>query len=244
MMKPRRYIFIAFISSFLAVPPAKAQFAVFDGANFIQNTLTAFHTLQEINNQIVQLQNEAKMLINDAHNLATLPFDIVGQLRATLALTSQLIAQAKGIAYQLAQAQAQFARFYPAAYGPGTSGAAMAADALQRWTHSLQALQTTIGMQAQAAQNLRSDEDSLAMLVDQSQGAEGILQATQATNQLLALQSRQAIQEHQLRLTQDRSAALEQARNVAAEARSREVRRRFQGAGTQYTPQPINFDGY
>src|SRR5258708_14510936 len=46
------------------------------------------------------------------------------------------------------------------------------------------------------------------------------------SNQLLALQSRQAIQEQQLRLTQDRSAALEQARSVAAEARSREVRDR------------------
>ena len=95
----------------------------------------------------------------------------------------------------------------------------MAADALQRWTYSLQALQTTIGMQAQGAQNLASDENSLATLVQQSQGAVGILQAAQATNQLLALQSRQSIQEQQLRLTQDRSAALEQARAVAAEAR-------------------------
>jgi P-type conjugative transfer protein TrbJ len=181
------------------------------------------------------------MLVNEARNLTKLPFNIVGQLQATLALTTQLIAQAQGIAYQLAQARAQFARFYPAAYGPGTSGAMMAADALQRWTHSLQALQTTIGMQAQAAQNLASDENSLAILVQQSQGAIGILQAAQATNQLLALQSRQSIQEQQLRLTQDRSAALEEARSVAAEARSREVRRRFLGAGTQYTPQPINF---
>ena len=72
----------------------------------------------------------------------------------------------------------------------------------------------------------------------------GILQAAQATNQLLALQSRQSIQEQQLRLTQDRGAALEQARAVVAEARSREVRRRFVGIGTQYTPQPINFYGF
>ena len=120
----------------------------------------------------------------------------------------------------------------------------MAADALQRWTYSLQALQTTISMQAQSAQNLAVDQNSLAVLVQQSQGAIGILQAAQATNQLLALQSRQSIQEQQLRLTQDRSAALEQARAVAAEARTREVRRRFVGNGTQYTPQPINFYGF
>jgi len=231
---------LAFAVCLAVTLPAKA-IIVFDPSNFVENSLTAARSLEEINNQLLQLQNEATMLINEARNLTRLPFNIVGQLQATLALTTQLIAQAQGIAFQLAQARAQFARFYPAAYGPGTPGATMAADALQRWTHSLQALQTTIGMQAQAAQNLASDENALAVLVGQSQGAVGILQAAQVTNQLLALQSRQAIQEQQLRLTQDRSSALEQARSVAAEARSREVRRRFLGNGTQYTPQPINF---
>ena len=231
---------LAFATCLFITLPANA-IIVFDPSNFVENSLTAARSLEEINNQLLQLQNEATMLVNEARNLTKLPFNIVGQLQATLALTTQLIAQAQGIAYQLAQARAQFARFYPAAYAPGTSGATMAADALQRWTHSLQALQTTIGMQAQAAQNLASDENSLAILVQQSQGAIGILQAAQATNQLLALQSRQSIQEQQLRLTQDRSAALEEARSVAAEARSREVRRRFLGAGTQYTPQPIGF---
>ena len=230
-------------ASLLAASPAKA-IIVFDPSNFVENALTAARSLEEINNQLLQLQNEATMLTNEARNLTKLPFNIVGQLQATLALTSQLIAQAQGIAYQLGQAQAQFSRFYPTAYGGNTSGASMAADALQRWTNSLQALRTTISMQAQSAQNLAVDENSLAVLVQQSLGAIGILQAAQATNQLLALQSRQSIQDQQLRLTQDRSAALEQARSVAAEARSREVRRRFVGNGTQYTPQPINFYGF
>ncbi|HVR94045.1 MAG TPA: P-type conjugative transfer protein TrbJ [Casimicrobiaceae bacterium] len=235
---------LVFAVSLLAATPSKAQLIVFDPSNFVENALTAARSLEEINNQILQLQNEAKMLVNEARNLTTLPFNIVSQLRAALSLTSQLIAQAQGIAYQLGQAQSQFTRFYPIAYGGNTSGASMATDALQRWVHSLQALQTTVSMQAQASQNLAVDENSLAVLVQQSQGAIGILQATQATNQLLALQSRQSIQEQQLRLTQDRSAALEQARTVAAEARSREVRRRFVGNGTQYTPQPITFYGY
>lgn len=243
-MRRRRLVVALLSMSLLFTAPASAQFAVFDGANFVQNTLAAVRLLQELNNQVLQLQNEAQMLINQGLNLTSLPGSILSQLRATLAMTTQLIQQAQGVAYQLNQAQAQFSRFYPTAYGAGTSGAGMAADALQRWTHSLQALQTTIGMQAQAAQNLAVDESSLASLVQRSQGAVGILQATQATNQLLALQARQAIQDQQLRLTQDRSTALEQARHVAAEARAREVRRRFQGNGTQYTPQPINLYGF
>jgi conjugal transfer/entry exclusion protein len=58
------------------------------------------------------------------------------------------------------------------------------------------------------------------------------------------LQSRQLIQDQQLKLTQDRTAALEQARSVAAEAQSREVRRRFVGTGLRYTPQPVSGYGY
>jgi P-type conjugative transfer protein TrbJ len=96
-------------------------------------------------------------------------------------------------------------------------------------------------MQAQASQNLAVDEDTLSDLVNRSQGAVGALQAAQATNQLLALQARQAIQGQQLRITQDRAVALEQARAVAAQERAREVRRRFQGDGSRYTPQSVSF---
>jgi P-type conjugative transfer protein TrbJ len=224
--------------------PAPAQLTVFDPSNFIQNSLTAARSLQEINNQLQQLTNEATMLINEARNLTSLPFSIVAQLRATLATTTNLIRQAQGVAFNLSQAEAQFARYYPTAYGFNVSGARMRDDTYQRWIHSLQSLQTTIGMQAQAAQNLNSDEEALATLVNQSQGAIGILQAAQATNQLLALHARQLIQEQQLRLTEDRSAALERARCVAAEARAREVRRQFEGSGVRYTPQPIDFYGF
>ena len=232
------------LSALVAATPVRAQFTVFDPFNFVQNTLTAVRTLEEINNQLRQLENEATMLVNEARNLATLPFSIVAQLRSTLATTNRLIAEARGVSFRLAEAQGTFNRFYPDAYTASSSGVAMAADAQQRWRHSLQALQSTVAMQAQAAENLNSDENALAGLVEQSQGAIGALQAVQAGNQLLALQSRQLIQEQQLRLTQDRSAALEQARSVAAEARAREVRRRFLGDGVRYTPQPVDFFGF
>jgi len=240
-MKPRLYL--VFVLAFVATV-ARAQITVFDPSNFVQNSLTAARTLQEVNNQLKQLANEAQMLINDARNLATLPFNIVAQLKQTLALTNQLIAQAQGIGFQLSQTNLQFARYYPPSYASGVTGAAMAADSYQRWLHSLQSLYTSVIMQSQAAQNLASDESALATLVSQSQGAIGIVQAAQATNQLLALHARQMIQEQQLRLTQDRSAAIEKARTVTAETRAREVRRRFEGTGVRYTALPINFYGF
>jgi P-type conjugative transfer protein TrbJ len=214
--------------------PAHAQWAVFDAANYAKNIMTAANTLETINNQIRQLQN-------DALNLTGLDFSALQQLRSALASTNQLIQQAQGLAYDISQMDADFARLYPEAYAATITGSQMALDARQRWDFSLKALGSAMRMQAQASQNLAVDEDTLSDLVNRSQSAVGALQAAQATNQLLALQARQTIQGQQLRITQDRAVALEQARAVAAQERAREVRRRFQGDGSRYTPQPVSF---
>ncbi|KAA8917939.1 P-type conjugative transfer protein TrbJ [Xanthomonas sontii] len=225
--------------------PAYALFGVgdivLDPTNLVQNTLTAVRTLEQINNQIRQLQNEAQMLINQARNLRSLPSSVVGQLRANLATTQRLIAQAKGLAYDVASIDREFARLYPEQYAATVSGNQMYLDAQARWKNTLNGLQTTLQVQAQAAQNLSDDEGVLADLVGKSQSADGALQAMQAMNQLLALQAKQSIQMQRLQITQDRAAALEMARQAAAVERGREVTRRFMGSGTAYTPLPVNF---
>ncbi|QOL13447.1 P-type conjugative transfer protein TrbJ [Dickeya dianthicola] len=230
----------ALAGSLMLAQPA-AAITVFDPSNFVQNTLTAARTLEQINNQINQLQNEAQMLMNQARNLASLPFNVVNQLRSTLATTERLIAQAQGLAYDVQSMDATFARLYPEQYAATISGDQMAKDARERWQNTLNGLHTSMQMQAQVSQNLSSDESVLADLVSQSQSAEGALQAQQATNQLLALQAKQSIQAQQLQITQDRAASLELARQAAATERAREVRRRFLGTGTPYTPQSVNF---
>ncbi len=225
------------------MPVAHAQWVVIDPTNLVQNTLTAIRTLEQINNQIKQLQNEAQMLINQARNLASLPFNVVSRLRSNLALTQRLIAQAKGMAYDVANMNQMFQRLYPEQYAATVSGDQMYQDAQQRWKNTLNGLQTTMQMQAQASQNLSDDEGVLADLVGQSQSAVGALQAMQAMNQLLALQAKQSIQTQRLQITQDRAASLELARQAAAAERGREVTRRFLGSGTPYTPQSVNFYG-
>ena len=218
-----------------------AQRVVIDPTNLVQNTLTAIRTLEQINNQIQQLQNEAQMLMNQARNLASLPSSVVGQLRANLATTQRLIAQAKGLAYDVTSIDREFARLYPEQYAATVSGDQMYRDAQERWKNTLNGLQTTMQMQAQASQNLSDDESVLADLVSKSQSAEGALQAMQAMNQLQALQAKQSIQTQRLQITQDRAASLELARQAAAVERGREVTQRFLGEGTPYTPQPVNF---
>ena len=224
-------------------PAAHAQWVVVDPTNLVQNLMTAANTLEQINNQILQLENEAQMLRNEARNLTSLDFSALDSLRSALSATNQLIQQAQGLAFNVSQMESEFQRLYPNAYTAAVSGSQMAADARTRWQNSLEALRTAAKVQSQAVQNFASDEQALTSLVNRSQSASGALQAMQATNQLLALQSRQSMQAQQLQITQDRAAALEQARQVAVQERAREVRRRFQGDGTPYTPYTVNFYG-
>lgn len=239
----KRLLAIAAAALIGTVPVAQAQWVVIDPTNLVQNTMTAVRTLEQINNQIKQLQNEAQSLMNEARNLASLPFNVVNRLRANLDTTRQLIAQARGLAFDIQNMDQQFAQLYPEQYAATVSGNRMFQDAHQRWQNTLQGLQTAMRMQAQVSQNLNQDEGVLADLVDQSQSATGALQAMQATNQLLALQAKQSIQTQQLQLTQGRAASLELARQAAAVERGREVTRRFLGSGTAYTPQSVNFYG-
>lgn len=239
----KRLLAVAVAALIGTMPVAHAQWVVIDPTNLAQNILTAAHTLEQINNQIKQLQNEAQSLMNEARNLASLPFNVVNRLRSNLDTTRQLIAQARGLTFDIQNMDQQFAQLYPEQYAATVSGNRMFQDAHQRWQNTLQGLQTAMRMQAQVSQNLNQDEGVLADLVDQSQSATGALQAMQATNQLLALQTKQSIQTQQLQLTQGRAASLELARQAAAVERGREVTRRFLGSGTAYTPQSVNFYG-
>lgn len=241
-MKKSWLAVIALMSTMLA-PAAHAQWAVFDGANFSQNILTAARELQQVDNQIVQLQNEATMLTNEARNLKSLNFNSLSQILNLLTTTDRLLSQAQGLAFNVSQMNTQLVRLYPQSYPVGTSGSQMAADAQMRWSYSLSALQTAMQLQSQAVTNVATDESTLTNLVTQSQSAIGELQATQATNQLLALETRESLQGQELRLTQDRATALEEARAVAAQARAVVVRQQFIGNGPQYTPQAVSFYG-
>ncbi|KUY70891.1 P-type conjugative transfer protein TrbJ [Burkholderia sp. RF4-BP95] len=233
----------AVLSGSLMLAQPAVAITVIDPTNLVQNTLTAVRTMEMIENQINQLQNEAQMLVNQRRNLASLPFNVVNRLRSTLATTERLIAQAQGLAFEVQGMNSEFARLYPEQYAATVSGNQMYHDAQQRWRNSLRGLQIAMQMQAQVSQNLTEDEGVLTDLVSQSQSATGALQAMQATNQLLALQAKQSIQSQQLQLTQGRATALELARQAAAVERGREMTRRFLGAGTAYTPQPVTFYG-
>lgn len=227
------------VATALCTGNARAQMAVFDPANFQQNLLTAARTLEQINNQVRQLQNEAQMLANQDRNLTGLDFSALPELRAALDDSRRLLDEAQGLSFDVEQARSTFGRLYPDGYGAGITTDQMARDAQARWTQAREALRTAVQLQAQVVRQVATDETTLSDLVDRSQSAAGALQAAQATNQLLALQSTQLMQGQQLQAVQGRAVALEQARTAAIEAQARETRRRFMTDKAAYTGEPV-----
>lgn len=219
--------------SFLTVAPSGAQWIVFDPNNYVQNVLTAARELQQINNQITSLQNEAQMLINQAKNLASLPYSSLQQLQSSIQRTQQLLSQAQRIAYDVQQIDRAFAT----SYGPATSSqsdSALIAGAQSRWQNSVAAFQDALRVQAGVVGNLDTNRVQTSALVSSSQGASGALQATQAGNQILALQAAQLADLTATVAAQGRAQSLESARRAAAQDQAREQLRRFLTSGQGY----------
>jgi len=211
---------------------------VFDTANYSQNLLTAARTLQQINQQIQSLQNEARMLTNMERNLSRIDFPQLNQLQQRLRQIDTLMGQARGIDFRVDQLDRQFRELYPEGFDQLLSRDQRAAAARGRLDAAMAAYRQTMGVQSQIVANVRDDTRALAEIVARSQGAEGALQVGQATNQLLALTAQQQLQIQSLMAAHFRARAVEQAERAQIERESRKGLRRFLGDGRAYTPRP------
>jgi len=221
------------LSPMLATPAH--ALIVFDPSNYAQNVIQAARALEQINHQITSLQNEATMLLNQARNLASLPFSSLQQLQQSVQKTQQLLGQAQNIAFDVQQIDQMFAQKY-ANVSMSATDRQLVSDARSRWQNTVGSLQDAMRVQAGVVGNIDTNRTQMSNLVSQSQGATGALQATQAGNQLLALQSQQLSDLVALVSANGRADALSQAERAAAAEQGREQRRRFLTPGAGYTP--------
>jgi P-type conjugative transfer protein TrbJ len=219
---------LAAVSGPMVAAPASAQIGgiVHDPRNYAQNIMTAARTLEQINNQIKMLQGQATSLMNEAKNLTSLPVSTLGELQRQVDQTRQLLGEAQRIAYDVTDVQSAFSGRYKAGSLTG-SHADLVAKAEERWKDSVGAFEDAMKVQAGIARNLGTSRQTITTLVSASQSAAGALQAAQAGNQLLALQSQQIADLTAAMAAQGRAAALDAARAATAEAEGRERFRRF-----------------
>jgi type IV secretion system protein TrbJ len=217
--------------------PAHAQIGgiVHDPRNYSQNILTAARTLEQINNQIRSLQNQATSLVNEARNLQSLPLSVLQPLQQQIGQTRQLLAQAQRISYDVRQIETEFARSYKD-LDLTASQAAMVAGAESRWRNSVAAFEDALKVQAGAVGNMEGARTAIDQLVTASQSATGALQAAQAGNQLLALQSQQLSDLIATIAAMGRAQSLDAANEAAAKVQAREQLRRFLAPGRGYVP--------
>lgn len=219
---------IAMLPTGAVIAPASAQVGgiVHDPRNYAQNILTAARTLEQINNQIKQLQNQATSLVNEARNLQSLPVSMLQELQGQVDRTRELLGQAQRVAFDVGDIQKTFDARYrgPALTGPQ---AALVANAEARWNDSVGAFQDAMKVQAGVVTNMGGARATIGTLVTASQSATGALQAAQAGNQLLALQSQQLGDLAAAIAAQGRAEMLDAARAAATEAEGRERFRRF-----------------
>ena len=219
--------------------PAHAFFGigriVYDPTNHAENLLTAARTLEQINNQITSLQNEAQMLINQARNLASLPYSSLQALQQNVQRTQQLLGQAQNIAFDVQNIDQMFQQDYGNLSLTATDQQ-LIADARTRWENTVGGLQDAMRVQAGVVGNIDSNRAEMSALVGESQGATGALQATQAGNQLLALQSQQLSDLIAVISANGRADALSEAERATAAEQGRIQRQRFLTPGSGYQP--------
>ncbi|GGZ32274.1 P-type conjugative transfer protein TrbJ [Asticcacaulis endophyticus] len=214
---------------------ADAQLAVYDPANYVQNVLSAVRALQQINNQITMIQNQATSLVNQARNLANLPYSALSQLQTTINRTRQLIAQAQNIAYNVARIDEAFQSIY-GSVSLTASNRAMITDAKTRWANTVGGLQDALRTQATVVGNIDDTQIQMSALVSASQSATGALAATQAGNQILALQTQQLADLTTILAANGRADALKAAEAATAAEQGREQRKRFLNSTSGYQP--------
>src|SRR5262249_56036682 len=98
---------------------------------------------------------------------------------------------------------------YPQSYPASTSSQQLAGDAQTRWQNALAAYQDALRVQAGVVQSLETSRSQTNGLLSSSQSATGLLQANQAGNQLIALQTRQLLDLTALIAAQPRAPTLD-----------------------------------
>jgi len=219
----RAAILAATVAVILSIAPASAQI-VFDPNNYAQNVLQAARALEQISHQVTSLQNQAQMLINQARNLASLPQSSLNQIVGSIQRTQQPLGPAQRITYEASTT---------------ASDQALIDGARERWRNSVAGLLDAMKVHAGVVANLETNRTEMSSLVTASQSATGALQATQAGNQLIALQTQQVADLTAAVAAQGRAQNLEAAQRAAAQEQGREQLRRFLTPGAGYRPTTV-----
>lgn len=208
---------------------------VFDPANYQQNLLSAARALEQINNQIRSLQNQAEVLLRMDQNLASLGTTISPDLQRTLADIQTQVQAGEGIALRMRETQNSYDEIFPGQVSAALSSDDVLRNATTRWEEEYAAFKRSALVQGQIADSMETDARLLGDALASSRNAVGALEATQAGNELTGLSVKQSIALQGLLAVQARAETLTRARDLATEDEARQRFKSFVGTGSAYT---------
>src|SRR3546814_11554891 len=106
------------------------------------------------------------MLINQARNLASLPYSSLQRLQQSVQRTQQLLGQAQRIAYDVQQIDQAFTRIYGNA-SMSASDQQLVGQARERWQNTVCGLQDHMRVQAGGVGNINTNRAGMWALIGQ-----------------------------------------------------------------------------
>jgi P-type conjugative transfer protein TrbJ len=160
---------------------------VIDGANLVRNAWTALQTAKSNLNEALMIKQQVDAYIQQALHLKRLPVSLIAQIQGMFQDYRQILARAEGIGFELQQAGAQFDALYGGVQDLNMDIRALAG----RWISQIQASARTATEAQAVTKQLERIQAQYAAAQGLSDRAEGMLQAQQASNNLLGIMGQQ-----------------------------------------------------
>jgi P-type conjugative transfer protein TrbJ len=198
---------LGLVVTLVPVHSASAQWAVFDGANYSQNILTAANTLQstvnevqQINNQISQITNQVQQINQMVQNLQRIPANVTGGLlngyvNAWKQMTSTFTT-INGLAANMGNLTKSYNALYPTRSGLPLSGPQVLAQQQQYLSEARKTFSGVYQQSGAVMAGIPSAQTALSTTLSASTGAQGNLDAMQSQTQLTAQVAQLLVQQN------------------------------------------------
>jgi len=208
------------ISLMIATPTAKAQFAVFDAANFAQNVEQVFQAIE----QGIQTLRQIELAVQSVTGT---------DLSLTAELTEQLIGvqtvlnNGAALVFQEAESLEQFRDLFPEGFEALDALEDVVLTLQQQNSRLLNASQQAVQLQSVSAESIQDIIASVSETLGVSEAAVGQTQAIQAGNQLQGQIVTTLVEIQSAQLAAQRLQALEAANRVSERQAAEDITQRL-----------------
>jgi P-type conjugative transfer protein TrbJ len=230
--KGHRRAFLFMSAAVLAcaqTPLASAQITVIDPTNLAQNILQAARAIEQINNQIRQIEQQAQML-------ARSPLQLSPELSRSIENARAVFDAASQVSFEAGKVGDSLRELYPDTFRDFDLESVLSQS--DQWmSESRVSLTRAMEAEARAAASVAGSRNAVDTALTASAGAEGQTSAAQAGNQLLGVIAAQLAETQAMLAAQGRALETERMERLAREQRAAEIMRRaFPTRGRDVAP--------